>query len=75
MYTDNDEFSDIFISKQKVATFNNKNNMDYSIKLDISKVIEEEESKLKESINETLVFNKQLKIEDLDETLRVFKSN
>lgn len=56
MYTDNEEFSDIFISKHKIDTSVNKNiNMDYSIKLDISKVIEEEESKLKESMNETIV--------------------
>lgn len=53
--TDNEEFSDIFISKQKTergAEGKTTNvNMDYSIKLDISKVIEEEESKLRESIN------------------------
>lgn len=55
--TDNEEFSDIFISKQKTERSNNNNpvNMDYSIKLDISKVIEEEESKLRESMNETIV--------------------
>jgi len=49
--------------------------MDVSIKLDISRVIEEQESKLRQSINETIVYTNPLHINDLDKSISNFKDS